>query len=145
MIQVKIRKYQTGDCDAIWKLNNIEMGYKFPLPDTERKLEDLSRSSKDRIFVAVIENKIIGYVHVNDYDVIYAPHMKNIMGIAVSSEYKRRGVGKALLKEVELWAKETGADSVRLVSGAQRTSAHEFYKACGYDGGRQQLNFRKRV
>ncbi|MEG0711801.1 MAG: GNAT family N-acetyltransferase, partial [Niameybacter sp.] len=87
----------------------------------------------------------IGYVHANDYDVIYAPHMKNIMGIAVSKQYKRQGVGKALLEAVEEWAKKTGASGVRLVSGETRSGAHTFYRYCGYEGEKRQINFKKTV
>lgn len=85
------------------------------------------------------------YVHACDYDVIYFPHMKNIMGIAVSSQCRRLGIGKALLSKIEDWARESGAAGVRLVSGSERTEAHLFYKHCGYNTGKMQLNFKKRV
>lgn len=113
------------------------MGYDYPVDKTKNKLERLLKSDKDIIFVATVQN-IIGYIHANDYDVIYAPHMKNIMGIAVSSEYKKQGIGKAMLMEVEKWAKKTGASGIRLVSGSTRTEVQEFYRRCGYDGGKQQ-------
>jgi GNAT superfamily N-acetyltransferase len=119
------------------------MGYKYPVDQTKIKLEYLLKSDKDKIFVATVQDIVVGYIHANDYDLIYAPHMKNIMGIAVSSEYKKQGIGKAMLTEVEKWAKETGALGVRLVSGSTRIGAHEFYRRCGYDGGKQQLNFKK--
>lgn len=77
------------------------------------------------------------------YDVIYAPHMKNIMGIAVSSNFRKMGIGKALLDSVEHWARDTGASGVRLVSGATRTGAHEFYHHCGYSGDKKQINLKK--
>ena len=86
---------------------------------------------------------MIGYVHANDYDVIYAPPMKNIMGIAVSNRFRKEGVGRALLAAVEAWARETGAWGIRLVSGAERTGAHEFYRHCGYSGEKRQVNFKK--
>lgn len=46
-------------------------------------------------------------------------HMKNIMGIAVSSNFRKMGIGKALLDSVEHWARDTGASGVRLVSEQQ--------------------------
>jgi len=69
--------------------------------------------------------------------------MKNIMGIAVSSEYKQKGIGRALLQQVENWARETGASGIRLVSGAIRTDAHAFYRRCGYSGNKEQINLKK--
>ena len=47
--------------------------------------------------------------------------------------------------QVELWAKDTGAAGIRLVSGAERTDAHEFYRHCGFSGDKRQLNFKKKL
>ena len=55
---------------------------------TKAKLTKLMKADTDKIFVALAGNKVVGYIHINDYDVVYAPHLKNIMGIAVSAGYK---------------------------------------------------------
>lgn len=138
-----IRELMLKDSEDIHRLNTDEMGYEFSLDETKEKLLKLINSDSDKIFVAVIGDEVIGYVHANDYDLIYAPHMKNIMGIAVAEKYKRNGIGKALLSEIEMWAKETGAKGVRLVSGATRTNAHKFYHNCGYSGDKAQINMNK--
>lgn len=69
--------------------------------------------------------------------------MKNIMGIAVSSDHRRGGVGKALMSAVEKWAAETGAEAIRLNSGKTREGAHAFYRGIGFEGDKEQLNFKK--
>ncbi|HPE94548.1 MAG TPA: GNAT family N-acetyltransferase [Bacillota bacterium] len=141
MEQIQIRECVEEDVIILYELNKNEMGYDYPRDKTETKLRELLKSNKEKIFVAVMDNIVVGYVHANDYDVIYAPHMKNIMGIAVSSNFKKQGIGRALLAAVENWAQETGASGIRLVSGATRTGAHEFYRRCGYSGDKQQINF----
>lgn len=143
MEQIQIRECVAEDAIFLYELNNNEMGYDYPRDKTESKLRELLKSNKDKIFVALMDNIVVGYAHANDYDVIYAPHMKNIMGIAVSSHFKKQGIGRALLAAVENWAQETGASGIRLVSGATRTGAHEFYRHCGYSGDKQQINFKK--
>ena len=141
--ELNIRCCKLSDSLVIQKLNASELGYDYPIAHTEEKLRELLECSSQRIFVAEMSGEIVGYVHACDYDLIYAPHMKNILGIAVSSEYRRRGIGKALLTAVEEWAHETGADGVRLTSGEERTDAHEFYKCCGYSCNKKQINFSK--
>ena len=84
---------QKLDAEAICELNVSEMGYEYPKDKTQQKLKQLLKSGKDKILVAVIDGIVAGYVHANDYDVIYAPHMKNIMGIAVSDHFKKKGIG----------------------------------------------------
>ena len=98
---------------------------------------------RNKIFVAELEGRVIGYVHLADYDVLYAPPMKNIMGIAVSPQYRRKGVGRVLLEAGEKWAAETGAAGVRLVSGESRTEAHAFYRSLGYQSPKRQINLKK--
>lgn len=142
-MNLQIRLCGIDDAEAVCELNAKEMGYDYPLDKTAEKLKQLLKSNRDKIFVAAVDNIVVGYVHADDYDVIYAPHMKNIMGIAVSSSFKKKGIGRALLSAVEDWAKNDGADGVRLVSGAARTGAHEFYRRCGYSGEKQQINFKK--
>ena len=138
-----IRLCEAADAAGIWALNREEMGYEFSLKETLGNLQRLLDRETDRIFVAVTSGTVVGYVHACDYDLLYAPHMKNIMGIAVSARYKRRGIGRALLGAVEDWARETGAAGVRLVSGKTRTDAHVFYHRCGYAGDKEQLNLKK--
>lgn len=138
-----IRKCTSEDADQIYELNRNEMGYDYPIAETRRQIKKLLSSKHDMIYVVVLEGSVVGYVHANDYNLIYAPPMKNIMGIAVSSKCKRAGIGKALLAAVEKWAKADGAKGVRLVSGMTRKEAHAFYEQCGYSGGKQQLNFKK--
>ena len=131
------------DAEAIKKLNKEALGYDYPLELTYDKLKAALSDPKMRIYVAEINGKIAGYVHAQDYDVLYASHCKDILGLAVDPHYQRMGIGKELMKAVEAWAEETGADCVRLVSGVHRQKAHKFYQACGYECGKEQLNFKK--
>ncbi len=138
-----IRPCFPSDAEAICRLNSEEMGYSFSVDNTEKALIELLQDNSQRVFVATCEDVVIGYIHAADYCLLYAPPSKNILGIAVSSDYRNKGVGRALLAAVEAWAKESGCASVRLTSGSERESAHNFYKKCGYEFIKQQLNFRK--
>ena len=142
-MEFQIRECKMEDASAVHNLNSAELGYEYSIDNTKAKLKCLLKSKKDQIFVATVDRVVVGYVHACDYDLIYAPHLKNIMEIAVLSEYKQQGIGKALLTEIEKWAKETGAAGVRLASGEPRKGAHEFYRRCGYHAVRSQLNFKK--
>lgn len=145
MAEVTIREARAEDAQALARLNREEMGYDYPTDKTKEKLSLLLESGKDKILVAELDGAVVGYVHLNDYDVLYMDHMKNIMGIAVSSSCRRMGIGGKLLSAAEDWARETGADGVRLVSGESRTGAHAFYRSLGYSGNKKQLNLKKKL
>lgn len=140
-----IRECFIDDSFAIQQLNSLELGYDFPAEQTQQKLCELLASEEDKIFIAEVDGIVVGYVHANNYELLYAPPMKNVMGIAVSSDYRRMGIGKALFERVERWAKETGAAGVCLVSGGSRIDAHSFYNSLGYGEGKPQLNFKKQL
>lgn len=142
-MKIIIRECKVEDYMDIVLLNKNEMGYEYPAEDTKRQLEQLLNDSNHKIYVAIFADKTVGYIHANNYDLLYAPHLKNIMGIAVSSDFKRNGIGKILLNEVEKWAQDAGASGVRLVSGSTRTEAHAFYIKCGYTENKEQKNFKK--
>ena len=138
-----IRNALISDAAALCRLNREEMGYDYPLERTIDRLRVLLGSADDAIFVAEIDGEVTGYVHAQHYELLYADPMMNIMGIAVDSSRRRMGIGAALLERVEELARQEGCSGVRLVSGASRKGAHDFYRRCGYGGGREQLNFKK--
>lgn len=142
-MKVIIRECEIQDYVDIVLLNKNEMGYDYPAEDTKGQLVRLLRDNNHKLYVAKVTDKIVGYIHANNHDLLYAPHLKNIMGIAVSADFRGKGIGKMLLNEVENWARDTGAWGVRLVSGATRTGAHAFYSACGYTFKKEQKNFNK--
>ena len=143
MSAVIVRTATAADAEALAILNREEMGYDYTPEATAEKLELLLNDGKNGIFVAELDGQVVGYVHLNDYDLLYMPPMKNIMGIAVSKDHRRQGIGRLLLEAAERWARESGAAGVRLVSGETRVGAHAFYRALGYQGSKMQLNLSK--
>ena len=99
----------------------------------------------EAVFVAESEGQVVGVIHVEKYDVLYFPTMANILGIAVASDFRRKGIGAALLHRAEQWATENGIKHMRLNSGGTRKEAHEFYRAQGYDDEKMQLRFVKKL
>ena len=140
-----IRTAETTDTEAIFQLNRTAMGYDYPVTETVKKLGAILRSSQDKVFVAVANGEVVGYIHANVYDVLYAPTMTNIMGLAVSPDHRRNGIGKMLIKAVEDWAESTGSYAIRLNSGGTRKEAHAFYRNCSFGSEKEQLRFIKEL
>ena len=116
------------------------MGYDYPV---EKRLARILHRKENQLLAACEKGKVVGYIHLQDYDVIYAGPMKNILGLAVLPQYRRRGWGRALLAAAQKRAVKDGCTGLRLVSGAQRTEAHEFYRRCGFAYQKDQKNFQK--
>lgn len=128
---------------AIAALCTKELGYQTSPEEMKEKLRAVLNHPQHKIFVAVVDGRVVGFIHAVSYETLFLPPLKNLLGLAVAADYRRRGIGTALLDAVEEWAKESGADGVRLNSGSTRTDAHQFYRKHGYGLEKQQLRLIK--
>ena len=142
-MDIIVRECKPDDIEALYRLNRDELGYDYPEEQMYVRLLELLKRPSDMILVAESPDGVCGYIHAVDYDLLYHAHMKNIMGIAVDSRYRRQGIGRRLLEAVEQWARDTGAEGIRLNSGSERAGAHAFYESCGYTRKKMQANFNK--
>jgi ribosomal-protein-alanine N-acetyltransferase len=54
------------------------------------------------------------------------------LGLMVAAGHRRRGVGRGLLAQAELWAREVGVRKLELHVFPHNTAAIALYDACGY-------------
>ena len=139
-----IREAMITDAAAICCISSKDLGYECEESFVKKRLEKLD-SSREIVFVAEAGGKVAGYVHAEIYNLLYFESMVNILGLAVASDCRRQGTGKALMHRVEEWAKERGIKEIRLNSGGTRKEAHEFYRAIGFNDEKVQVRFLKEV
>jgi GNAT superfamily N-acetyltransferase len=89
-----------------------------------------------RVIVADAEGSVIGFVayHVMprfEHDDVAV----RVLAMVVDAGARERGVGRALLVEVERLAAERGAAFVEVTAGHHRPDARHLYESLGYDGG----------
>ncbi len=140
----EIRNIAAEDAAGICRVCSEDLGYPCSLSLVTEKINKLDRS-REAVFVALCGDEIVGFIHIEKYDVLYFETMANILGLAVSSEHRKKGIGKALVTAAESWALENGIRLMRLNSGITRTGAHEFYKRLGYGSEKQQMRFVKEL
>ena len=79
--------------------------------------------------VAESENKIIGYCGV----FLPAPGVEaDILTVAVLPEYRRQGIAREFMRQIEEWSQERGASAMMLEVEQSNESAIELYKSLGY-------------
>jgi ribosomal protein S18 acetylase RimI-like enzyme len=89
------------------------------------------------VFVAELEGNILGFIHAivrdaPDIPVLVPRRFAIIDGIVVISKYKKRGIGRMLMKGIEEWTKEKGASSIELNVYEFNQEAISFYESLGY-------------
>ena len=139
-----IRKIELKDAGELCKIYSEEMGYECDSALVKSKIEKLDLK-REAVFVVEEESQLLGFIHVERYEVLYFESMANILGLAVKKDFQKQGLGKALLLAAENWAQKNGIYLMRLNSGINRIDAHGFYEHLGYISEKEQKRFLKRL
>lgn len=139
-----IREATIEDAFAICNISCADLGYDCSCEFVSTRISNLDKG-REKVFVAEVNEIVAGYIHAEKYQTLYFEPMINILGLAVSSEFRRRGIGRMLLKRAERWANEVGMHKIRLNSGASRKETHSFYRAMGYNNEKGQIRFIKDI
>ncbi|EJV61561.1 GCN5 family N-acetyltransferase [Bacillus mycoides] len=83
------------------------------------------------IFVAVEDDRVIGFILANGNDVQRKRHVAGIV-IGILQEYSGRGIGTSLFKEVEKWARLHDVWRLELTVMAHNTRAQALYSKIGF-------------
>ena len=143
-MEIKIRTVTADDAGDICRLSREELGYECSEELVRERINALDRR-REEVFAADIGGEIAGFVHAEEYNTLYCEPMVNYLGVAVSSRFRRMGIGSKLIAAAEEWAQAKGIDLIRLNSGSTRSGAHAFYTKMGYDGSKVQKRFIKRL
>ena len=138
------RIYESKDISAIRDILENDLGYNCELDKLNNRVDEMLKRGNYQIFVACDGDKVVGYIGCVSYLAFELDNegMK-IIALAVSKEYRRKGIGTELLKTAERWAKENNIEVVLLNSGLPREEAHTFYESQGYF--KKSYGFIKRI
>lgn len=90
------------------------------LPRTSIEMELLLKHA----FIAVVQNQIVGFAAVE----IYSKKLAEIQCLAVTAEFRRRGVGRKLVEMCIQRARDQKVVEVMAIS-----SSDDMFRACGFD------------
>lgn len=141
-MNIIIRNAVVDDYKAIADISRNDLGYTCSDEMVKVRLENID-DNRELVLAACINDVIVGFIHAEKYEALYFDTVVNLLGLAVSEQYRKNGVGKLLLSECEKWARDSGVKYVRVNSGATRAEAHSFYRNLGYDNEKMQIRFLK--
>ena len=141
-----LREMKFEDAEIIREITATQLGYSVPLSLVIQQMKKIV-VDKENHFLLVYEDEktqeVLGYVHAELYEAIYAEPMFNILALAVSKQAENKGIGKALMQSVEKEAKKRNIFAIRLNSGETRKEAHKFYEHIGYESSKFQKKYFK--
>jgi len=137
-----IEKLNASEIEEAWRLA-FQLGYNLSLQEFHKNIVELEKQ-ESAILVAKKGNKIGGFVvarvNVGIFEGIYG----EIIALVVSKNFRRQGLGNALVSAAEAWLRKY-AKKVRVRSNVQRVEAHDFYQSIGYIHAKTQTLYLKNV
>jgi GNAT superfamily N-acetyltransferase len=133
-VSISIREAGEGDLDGVAGLLGELHDPPTALADAGAWRSMLAQKGRT-ILIAELDGEPAGTA-----DLMLLPNLTNgarpranVENMAVAGRFRRRGIGRALMAEVERRAVEAGCYKVMLMSALHRSGAHRFYEELGYE------------
>ncbi len=143
-MEILIRDIAEQDAEAINALST-QLGYTMSIEQTLSNIRSVLRTKGHNAFVAILENKIMGWIGVAEALQIESAPFCEIRGLIVDEKLRGRGIGKLLIEKVKQWSKETGNKTLRLRCNMTRKEAHLFYQHLGFKEIKEQKVFEMKI
>ena len=128
-MSMNIRKYQRSDYDGLIAL----LGKEYKSNISQQVLEKNYISSSKTILIADDNGRVAGCTFVElQTDYIRPRKIAYVTYVAVDQNFRKQGIGRALIQSVEEICGEKHCDAIELTSANYRTEAHSFYQSLGF-------------
>jgi ribosomal protein S18 acetylase RimI-like enzyme len=125
--QIDIRPFQESDQPSVVALWTSVFAYSSAHNELVSVIQHKLAVQRDLFFVARLDGRVVGTV-MGGYD----GHRGWIYSLAVSPEVRNRGIGSALMQQVEKELRKVGCPKVNLQVVASNAATVDFYKKLGY-------------
>ena len=130
-----VRQANKEDTGALTHLMN-ELGYAATPQEMTQRLEAIFQHADYATWVACHEGEVVGMAGAS-HNLYYERNGSyvRILALVTHTHYRRMGVADTLLRVVEAWARQLGANSLILNCGnrEERKAAHQFYRNRGFE------------
>lgn len=143
--KVRIRPAVPSDAAEIARLAT-ELGYPSSVEEISSRLARLLLSPAH--FVAVAEAdamSLAGWVVTERRLLLESTERAEIVGLVVSANARRTGIGRTLVDAAESWASAQRLSVISVRSNIARVASHPFYESLGYGRSKTQHAYTKRL
>jgi len=134
VIRPTIRQFQPSDLDDICIIERLS----FPHPWSESEFNLYYRREPQGFLVAVMNEKIIGYVIAEVVSSLDPKKFRfrrrgHLLNVAVNPDFRRKGIGKTLVNTIDAYLQGKGSEDVWLEVRASNSIAKIFYLSMDFE------------
>ncbi len=139
-----IRKLKEADLQALEKLYRQFWNEESDIETMKNKYQEIKNDSRYLLLAAVFEDKVVGSIFGVMCEELYG-HCRPFLvmeDLIVDENYRGKGIGKALLREIEETGKKLKCSQILFVTETGRKEAISFYEKAGYSS-ETHIGFKK--
>ena len=145
MSQHSLRKAVVKDAAELARLTT-QLGYPVSEARVRARLLRMVDSPTDCLLVAEDRSgKLVGWIHGFLSQLLESDYRVEIGGLVVDETCRRKGIGGQLVRAIDAWAVERGADELSVRCREERIESHKFYESMSFKHTKTQHVFRKRI
>ena len=110
-----------------------QLGYELAEQEVCRHLSHLMKTPDHATRVADVDGRVVGLLHMFERPALEKPREAVVQSLVVDAAQRAHGVGAALMRDAEAWARARGLVSVVLYTRVDRDAARTFYEKLGYE------------
>jgi N-acetylglutamate synthase-like GNAT family acetyltransferase len=142
--ELQIRKANTNDSTTITQLSD-QLGYATNEKDIEQRLNTILNHNENNVLVATMNELVVGWIHGFFTMRVESAFFVEIGGLVVHNDFRKMGIGKKLVEQVLIWAKQIDCKKVRVRCNIIRKESHVFYENIGFQLNKEQKIFDKKI
>lgn len=140
MMQVQIRKANMADSTSISILSDA-LGYMVNELETSQYLDLLLAKDDNVVYVAELDNVVIGWIQAFYTIRIESGTFCEIAGLVVGDKYRSMGVGGMLIEACKGWCETINCKKLKVRSNIIREATKVFYIKKGFSIAKTQNVF----
>jgi|SRR5882724_4665401 len=139
-MQVETRQAKSEDAPFIALLSS-DLGYEISVDKTRELINEIARKDQYIIYVATLENEIIGWIQAFITARLESGVFCEIGGMVVSEKHRGMGIGRLLVQEIKNWTSAKMVTVLKVRCNEKRMTTHQFYLSTGFHETKTQKVF----
>lgn len=144
MKELITRKARIEDFEEIAGLCD-QLGYQTDPTDIPVRLKHINDLDQHAVFVAELDHKVIGWIHVYVCPLLVSPPQSQLGGLVVNEDQRGKGIGEKLLQQAEAWSRIHSCQLLTVYTNITRSRTHAFYENLGYQNIKTEYVMRKEI
>ena len=133
MAEIKIRDIKASDAEFT-RAMLLELGHENDPKSLAWRISAIEGTPRERVMIVEVDGKQAGLCAASVYRYFHTEGLVcRVTVLVVNTEFRKHGIGHALMNWAEGWAREQGCDRMEITARKERSDSLNFLLKQGYE------------